>query len=280
MKAVKRFKHLLFSKRPELMEGIFGRSSKLVAPPSEYKRTDDDQSGGSRKQRDHRRVERDTAAKGGHNEDSVSDELENQAKSTQKSGKTSDSEGEGEEASTMDTPVQADHAKGHAHDPLTDVLFLDIGPDSDSLLTKSGAEHLISESPGAADMNVYEAAYEAEMQRILVRRGKTPTIYLTRRVEGNKAIREHESIIKDDSKAEASGLAGLVQRAKAYDAKEKGDDDDDDEEEKHENIINDESKLEAGGLAGLVQRAKVHDAKEREDDDEEERHKKEDDATE
>jgi [calcium/calmodulin-dependent protein kinase] kinase len=67
-------------------------------------------------------------------------------------------------------------------------------------------------------MNVYEKAYQEEILRILAEKGKKPTIYLTRRVEHNKEIRENE-YITDHSRGHISpfsgGFAGLVKKATA-----------------------------------------------------------------
>ena len=91
-------------------------------------------------------------------------------------------------------PLTSDHAKGHAHDPLEDTLFLSIGSSSADPLS-GGADlpdlpqpdplfPVVSESPSAVDMNIYEQAYQDEMKRILERRGRRDqSIYLTRRVE-------------------------------------------------------------------------------------------------
>lgn len=233
MKAVKRFKDLLFSKRPELMQGIFGRSSRLVAPPDGIRPTSghDRRKFRSTEEHDRKPLGRALAAEGIHHSVDVSDELKTAPSRTEKinAGPSGPAEasarnfGQKEDSKTgsrsttserTHVPGKVDHTKGQAHDPLTDVLFLDIGACSEDANPESGTGHVVSESPGAVDINVYEAAYEAEMQKILVRRGKTPTIYLTRRVEHNRAFREHESIISGDRVPHASGLAGLVQRAK------------------------------------------------------------------
>ena len=109
--------------------------------------------------------------------------------------------------------------KGHAHNPLEDTLFLDIdAPEGDMA---QEYQHLVCESPSAVDMDVYEKAYEEEIQKIVKDRGqKRPTLYLTRRVEGKKSIRENPSLLdafqlgQEVSKQGASALAKLVEKAK------------------------------------------------------------------
>jgi [calcium/calmodulin-dependent protein kinase] kinase len=59
--------------------------------------------------------------------------------------------------------------KGHAHNPLEDTLFLNIGTGEDSVQTEEDG-CIVSESPSNVDMNVYEAAYEEEVQRIIAQR--------------------------------------------------------------------------------------------------------------
>ncbi len=92
--------------------------------------------------------------------------------------------------------------RGHAHDPLQDHLYLYIGPstfsgasdnaDRRATFAQDGDEEemlLVSESPGAAGIDIYETAYRDEIERIGQRskeEGKDdeePAVYLTRRVD-------------------------------------------------------------------------------------------------
>jgi [calcium/calmodulin-dependent protein kinase] kinase len=92
--------------------------------------------------------------------------------------------------------------RGHAHDPLEDHLFLYIGPSTfsgpsvhrdgrPSMVPEEDEDiPIVSESPGAADMDIYETAYRDEIERIRakvesedIEGGKEPTVYLTRRVD-------------------------------------------------------------------------------------------------
>jgi [calcium/calmodulin-dependent protein kinase] kinase len=89
--------------------------------------------------------------------------------------------------------------KGHAHNPLEDTLFLNIGTGEDSLPSAEDG-CIVSESPSNVDMNVYEAAYEEEVQRIIAQRKdqyRRPTLYLTRRVENVKSIRDSDCIFDE-----------------------------------------------------------------------------------
>lgn len=253
MKAVKRFKKLLLKKRPELMEGIFGRSSRIVTPPTTMKPQSDLRASRSQDTDDRRPLERALTAEGVHREIEVSDDLERLPKGVDAMAATSSpspkassggdgggavhqgqGEGEGHFMQRLETakhhpdthrsstfPLSAeDHGKGHAHDPLMDTLFLDIGVGVDSSTEDDPQSHVVSESPPAVEMNVYETAYQEEMDRILQKKGRDATMYLNRRVEHRDDIRDHENVL-DHSKRwprkgapSTGGLAGLVQKAR------------------------------------------------------------------
>lgn len=88
--------------------------------------------------------------------------------------------------------------RGQARDPLEETLFLKIGPstfaghstqeDSENGFSYDD-EYVVSESPGAADLDIYETAYRDEIERILARaqaedqNAEPPQVYLTRRVD-------------------------------------------------------------------------------------------------
>ena len=150
--------------------------------------------------------------------------------------------------------------KGQAHDPLQDTLFLHIGTGSDAIdssnpdpdntsLQPPDGPIVVSESPSAVDIDVYERAYQDEIARILeaqkrreremgteesgggagegegvgreggdgvAGRMRRPTLYLTRRVEGIKAIRENEFIFDTarlGREVPKVGFAKLVEKA-------------------------------------------------------------------
>ena len=87
--------------------------------------------------------------------------------------------------------------RGQAHNPLEEHLYLFIGPSTfagpsgnadrrPSFMPDEDDVPIVSESPGAADIDVYETAYRDEIERIRARtrdEGKEPTVYLTRRVD-------------------------------------------------------------------------------------------------
>lgn len=265
MKAVKRFKRLLHRKRPELMEGIFGRSSRIVTPPHQlrpYSSTQDQRSSRSADDHDRKPVERALTTEGVHHDISVSDDMiaspkvtEPEAAANPESVQSEDPaalaqrESTGRMAQESETthhpqvhrinnhraqtfPTSDEHSRGHAHDPLMDNLFLDIGigPVTDAPKEDQGAP-LVSESPTAVDGDVYEEAYKQEMERILAERGDSATLYMNRRVEHHDEIRKHENVIGQRKSTDPplkgvqpgggmGGLAGLVAKAKANAAKD------------------------------------------------------------
>lgn len=121
-----------------------------------------------------------------------------------------------------------DHLKGHAHDPLTDTLFLSIGAgpsvqntsqDSSPAAENGGqANHVVSESPQATEENIYEQAYQKEMKRIMHQRGEDDArIYLNRRVEHRDDLRRHNSIIDASSRWAMRGLERKLRDAELKD---------------------------------------------------------------
>jgi calcium/calmodulin-dependent protein kinase kinase 2 len=85
--------------------------------------------------------------------------------------------------------------KGHAHDPLTDEpLFLGIGAGkSDSLDVPD--DDVIAESPLAAEFNIYDLAYEQEVERIRAEQGHRATVYLNRRVDGKEDYKGNKNMV-------------------------------------------------------------------------------------
>jgi [calcium/calmodulin-dependent protein kinase] kinase len=120
--------------------------------------------------------------------------------------------------SSVLTKRSVEGTRGHARDPLEeDFPFLFIGPSTytgspaadtddsnmdyifdepDNMISAEPSEidscPIVSESPGAAEFDIYETAYRQEIERIrtrsLPRQGTTPKVYLTRRVEGKDDV--------------------------------------------------------------------------------------------
>ena len=248
MKAVKRFKNLIMKKRPDLFESILGRGSRIVQPPLSIKSPTINLHKTRSVDLDNRRaIERGLATEGIHHDIEISEDLRRlpermdscvlethdllpvvtpipsaTPKDQSPSGlelQKAESAAHHPQGGTKSTEIHHrtfSDGKGHAHDPLTDSLYLDVGTGIDDGDPSDDGKHVISESPSAVEMNVYETAYQEEVERILKARGKAATMYLTRRVEHKQELRDHENII-DHSNHHAdsvgSGFSRLVARA-------------------------------------------------------------------
>ncbi|KAF2866473.1 kinase-like domain-containing protein [Massariosphaeria phaeospora] len=265
VRAVKRFKQLLFSKRPELMEGILGSASRMVQPPLSIRPS------GLRKSRsqdtdDRRKVEGALTAEGIHRDIKIDGKIHRVTENVNEpaytkpdsrpavEGLTSANKGpmttrpnppqlvgptDGKvvhesgsnrppivqpvvtsQTSISSTPTTPTIGKGHAHNPLDDTLFLHIGYGEEYISQAKDDSVCVSESPSNIDMNVYETAYQEEIQKILEHKqeqDRRPTLYLTRRVENSTSIRATD-VVFDHGKNVGSelkgGLKSLVERAK------------------------------------------------------------------
>lgn len=83
-------------------------------------------------------------------------------------------------ASTFPQIAHHHQGKGQAHNPLEDHLYLNLGPCSSS---RPPSPPAVSESPPAAELDIYETAYRKEVERLRAAQGRSATIFLTRRVE-------------------------------------------------------------------------------------------------
>jgi [calcium/calmodulin-dependent protein kinase] kinase len=231
MKAVRKFKKLLVKKRPELLEGIFGRASRFVQPPLSISSLGRSQSNDTD---DRKPVEAALTSEGVHHDIPVSDSLKrlpeqmDMAESTSRPAKWAERLG-------LKTPKHQDEpptaprketGKGQAHNPLEDTLILGIGAgESEDAPLEAGEFSKVSESPGAVDINVYEKAYQEEIERLMREKGdRKPTLYLTRRVENNKEIRSNEHITdyfhSSNTIRSNLGFRALVEQAKIISAEE------------------------------------------------------------
>lgn len=214
MKAVKAFKRLLERRRPGRMSGILGRETRLVQPPKSMLR-DKEQATHMRTTRsvdtsDRKPVERVLAAEGIHRDPEASLSETGRSSVAEPSTPTSPNDQKSPQNLKSPTgpspksqiPVQPkdhrpkpsttdDHGKGHAHDPLEDHLFLAVGPCGSDEPPDPPA---VSESPAAAETNIYETAYSEEIERIRSQSGTGTTLYLTRRVEKQEEFRDDENL--------------------------------------------------------------------------------------
>jgi len=228
MRAVKRFKRLVGRKRPHLMNSFFGRDSRIVAPPHSSRTTPDATESRSVDAQDRRPLEQALTREGIHRRIPINDELEKLPAGMDRIVKlTSSLDEEGppviypskpqapRNTRGFDFPSE-ESAKGHAHDPLKDTLFLDIGVDPDAPDGHGDPEHpVLSESPSGVDANIYEQAYQDEMERVLQRRGRAASMYLNRRVEHREDLRSLTSFL--DQPKEVAKAAGSIAASKLGD---------------------------------------------------------------
>ncbi|KAL9033225.1 MAG: hypothetical protein Q9214_007616 [Letrouitia sp. 1 TL-2023] len=235
MKAVKAFKRPLERKRPEHMNMILDRDARIVQPPLSMLRGDNSTTY-SRPSRsvetdDRKPIEQALASEGIHRDIDLSSfgesapirpgtdasvspdspnvrtaELRESTRSTTTPAPKRNLNAQPSDHRPKRGSTDGDHGKGHAHNPLEDHLFLAVGPGG------SDAEPdppTVSESPAAAETNIYETAYHEEIERIRSRSGSSTTLYLTRRVEKKKEYQEDEHLIGVDDVATSQSQGGL-----------------------------------------------------------------------
>lgn len=238
------------------MESIFGGASRIVQPPMSMRQHSTLTRSRSDDADDRRPIEAVLTAEGIHRDIEVSDDLDRLPQSIDQVAITTNQSKdpptpidppkthESHRLNTFPGAATPTAHKGQAHDPLEDTLFLHIGTGAD---TPSSGDTLnaddvfiVCESPSAVEINVYEKAYQDEIERIMQERSRnrTPTLYLTRRVDDIKHIREavhqcveehraqfeeHKGKVKDQWKTEGArgvasygrqGLSKVVARAR------------------------------------------------------------------
>lgn len=257
MKAVKRFKEAIARKtrRPPGMAGILGKDTRIVQPPLSMSRPEKPplyHKTRSVDTHDRRPLEQALVAEGVHRHidldayhKAVPDRQDTAiAYSPQTPTKRPSEQNNEPPASSPQTPSRRDlnanprdhrspaHAatapqsvahegKGQAHDPLSDHLYLGLGPKASS---EPPSPPTVSESPPAAEPNIYEAAYHNELERLRAERGKSATLFLTRRVEGREEYLEDDTLIKGDvttggGQKVKSGFAKVLEEARVKAAK-------------------------------------------------------------
>lgn len=224
MKAVKRFKRLLGRKRPQLMESFFGRDSRVLSPPHSFRGSPDAVESRSVDAHDRRPLEQAITREGVHRHIPINDEMEKLPAGMDRIVKiASHPEEEGRPpviypskttgSRDVDLPSE-ENLKGHARDPLKDTLYLDIGVDADVPEGHGDAENpVLSESPSAVDIDIYEQAYQDEMDRVLQQRGRSASLYLNRRVEHREDLRSYSNMLdqpKEAAKAAGSKAANII----------------------------------------------------------------------
>ncbi|KAL8805880.1 MAG: hypothetical protein Q9182_001661 [Xanthomendoza sp. 2 TL-2023] len=234
MKAVKAFKRLLERRRPGRMSEILGRDTRIVQPPQSMLQNKEPKLHGrsarSVDTSDRRPIEQVLATEGVHRDmdwsNSAKAFTDKQkavvAHSHDDKGAENPNHHNGLRSPTSPTTKRNlnahpkehrpkpstvdDHGKGHAHNPLEDHLFLAVGAFA---CDEPPDPPAVSESPAAAETNIYETAYSEEIERIRSRSGTEATIYLTRRVEKKKEFQEDENLVGRDTGGEDPPKGGL-----------------------------------------------------------------------
>jgi len=225
MKAVNKFKSLLWRRRPELMTGILGQDVRIVQPPLQLDSREDNPLNRTQSfDLDNRRpVEGAVVSEGVHRDIEPRDTDEpipllhrmdsavlikpalthmNEQPVHHKSQHTMDSEHPIPHLDTRRT--QSYGEKGHAHDPMDEEpLWLGIGPGDD--VDVPPETPICAESPTAADFNIYDTAYQREVERIREAQGHEAKVYLTRRVDSIKVYKADAHMIDTPKEYEVAG---------------------------------------------------------------------------
>lgn len=231
IKAAKRFKSLIETRRPDIVHSILGQASRLVKPPLSIFRSGTAPAEAQPRRQSITSTDVNEARQALIEEgDETSADLAGRLDSLPEKLKSAIVAAEAESSELPDSPnvlrkVQTEPidgerprpGKGHAHDVLDDQLYLNIGPGP---ANNDGAHDGIAsvcESPTNVNYNVYEQAYEQKVEEIQQNRGKRATVYLTRRVE--QKWNNFATTAKDVGSAPAlydttkSGFASLVGKA-------------------------------------------------------------------
>jgi [calcium/calmodulin-dependent protein kinase] kinase len=244
MKAVNKFKSLLWRRRPELMTGILGQDVRIVQPPLQLDSKEDRPLNRTQSfDLDNRRpVEGALVSEGVHREIEPRDtdepvpllhrmDLAVSIKSPALTNTNDQLMPHHKRQHSMDSAHPMPHLdtrrtqtfgeRGHAHDPMDEEpLWLGIGPGED--IDVPPETPICAESPTAADFNIYDIAYEREVERIREAQGYQATVYLTRRVDSKKAYEADAHMIDAPKESEVAGKPHAGWESLLDEAREKG----------------------------------------------------------
>ncbi len=268
MKAVNKFKSLLWRRRPELMTGILGQDVRIVQPPLQLSSKDDKPLNRTQSfDVDNRRpTERALVSEGVHYDVEAQDTNEpipllhrmDSAVSIKPAAPTLQNEqhishhkgqhsiGSANTPPPLDTRrSQSSGERGHARDPMDEEpLWLGIGPGEDIDIPPETP--ICAESPTAAEFNIYDTAYQREVERIREAQGHQATVYLTRRVDSKKAYKEDEHMIDAPKGSEVAGRPHAGWKSLLDAAREK---------EKHINSPTSDQQSRGPNVVGLAAQA-------------------------
>ena len=241
MKAVKRFKNAIAHGRPPGLDAILGNDTRIVQPPLSISKSEKPpllHKTRSMDTHDRKQIETALVAEGVHRDVDVdtyqgrTEDREDSAIAFAPAPDPSTRRSQIDRSEKLDpsSPTNAKrnldanpkahrpphaatfpqpshrHGKGQAHDPLSDHLYLNLGPGESS---RPPTPPAVSESPPAAETDIYEAAYRKEVDRIRATQGRSATLFLTRRVEKMEDYVKDQSLIKGDSTTAFKSMSGL-----------------------------------------------------------------------
>ncbi|KAH6715327.1 BcCMK3, calcium/calmodulin-dependent protein kinase [Leptodontidium sp. MPI-SDFR-AT-0119] len=211
MKAVQKFKTLLETKRPTALSGALGKGIGAMHDLSVDEKSDvglHKSRSATFDQRGH--AETALATEGVHFQTAAAD-ISPEKPSEEQSAPIYSKEEPSSDDLPKFTPPTLHHEesgdKGHAQNPLDEEpLFLGIGAGGiDSL--EAPPQDIVAESPAAAEFNIYDKAYQEEVDRIRAAQGHSATVYLTRRVDSKKEYKADENMVEAPKASETVGGA-------------------------------------------------------------------------
>ncbi|KAI9672209.1 MAG: hypothetical protein M1831_002023 [Alyxoria varia] len=246
MKAVSRFKTLIERKRPDLVNSILGHASRIVKPPLSMLKSESKAIEASKRpipDREIKAAQHAFVEKGDMEGAELVKKLDRLPAYVRtavvSSSKDSSPDALGlaspdvppapaplKKFHSDPVPLGSQSVKGHARDPLEHQLFLNVGtgPSAPDGTPGDDMAFFVSESPPPVDYNVYESAYQEEVDKIYSEKGRRATVYLTRRVEKAHVIAKVQQAATyantwvDSAKAGAANVVG----DEAFDSASKG----------------------------------------------------------
>ena len=230
MKAANRFKTLIERKRPDIVQSILGHASRIVKPPLSMYRGDSKAKEASKKpiaDQELQAAQQEFASKGDHKGVEMVKQLHRLPAQVRaavvSSNQDEASEPDSHESIPPSKTAQKSNSypanlaklgkKGQAHDPLEDQVFVNIGlgpAEFEEDAPPSATDYAVSESPPPIEMDVFERAYDDEVDKIYQTKGKAATVYLTRRVERKMGPKIQRASANATSCAESAN-AGIAQ---------------------------------------------------------------------
>lgn len=204
MKAVNQFKRLLWKKHPERIAELFSEDKRLVQVPGQMHEADFEAKHGLQRAKSKRQghsVASSNVERGVHDEEVSRPEREPGSTISESLGEVNGDKGN----ENLQTPLsqQSNNAqlngnmisdpreaslsgkgKGQARDPMDQAPpWLGIGAGAGEDNEQRADVEMVADSPMAADFNIYDTAYQKEVERIRRAQGQDAKIYLTRRVD-------------------------------------------------------------------------------------------------